>query len=48
MSDITWICENPDDGDVKMAAKPEHRVKLEEQGYICVVYIEETRTDTTQ
>jgi len=40
-SDPTWRCEHPDTGDVKMAAKPEHRTKLEDEGYVCALFVEE-------
>jgi len=38
---ITWRCEHLLSGDVKMAAKPDHRDKLEDEGYVCEVYVEE-------
>lgn len=40
--ETTWRCENFATGDVKMAAKPDHRDKLEEEGYVCEVYHDET------
>ena len=40
MSDVTWRCQHPD-GDVKMAAKEEHKSKLEDEGYVCEIYVEE-------
>ena len=36
-----WRCEHFGTGDVKMAAKPDHRDKLEDEGYVCEVYVEE-------
>lgn len=42
--DITWRCEHPLNGDVKMAAKPDHKEKLEQEGYICEVYPDEVWT----
>lgn len=44
MSDTTWRCERLSDGDVKMAAKLDHKEKLEQEGYVCEVYVEETWT----
>lgn len=38
-SDIYWRCEHPD-GDVKFAAKLDHKTKLEDDGYVCEVYID--------
>lgn len=39
--ETTWRCEHPTTGDVKMAAKPDHREKLELNGYVCEVFIDE-------
>lgn len=39
--ETTWRCEHPD-GDVKMAAKPEHKTILEDNGYTCQVFHDET------
>ena len=44
MSDATWRCERPSDGDVKMAAKQDHKEKLELDGYVCEVYVDEVWT----
>ena len=38
---IHWRCEHPDTQDVKMAAKPDHKAKLEADGYVCEVYSDE-------
>lgn len=43
MADVTWRCEHPN-GDVKMAAKLDHKTKLEEEGYVCSIYHDETWT----
>lgn len=37
MSEIHWRCEHPITGDVKKAAKVDHRIKLELDGYVCEV-----------
>lgn len=39
MSDYTvWRCERASDGDVKFAARLDHKEKLEAKDYVCVVY----------
>lgn len=48
MKEVTWRCERPSDGDVKMAAKPEHKSRLEEEGYVCEVYVEESWTSANR
>lgn len=44
MAEVTWRCERPADGDIKMAAKPEHKDKLEQEGYVCAILHDETWT----
>lgn len=38
--ETTWRCEHLPTGDVKTAAKVEHKLKLEEDGYVCEVYVD--------
>lgn len=38
MPEVHWRCEHPITGDVKMAAQPDHRYKLEMDGYVCEIY----------
>lgn len=38
MTKLPWRCEHPVTGDVKMAAKEDHKEKLEAEGYTCEVY----------
>lgn len=37
MTKLPWRCEHPVTGDVKMAAKEDHKIKLEADGYMCEV-----------
>lgn len=38
MPEVHWRCEHPLTEDVKMAAQPDHKAKLEADGYLCEVY----------